>query len=96
MAFTAVAACVLVLRYVPPEGVPLPSSSQAWTDTDDRRAETENFLVNAIESSDSPLLGDETARGTKMCLITYMILGMVQSFTAFHLHVRNSKFCTSF
>ncbi|CAA7041047.1 unnamed protein product [Microthlaspi erraticum] len=61
MAFTAVAACVLVLRYVPPEGVPLPSSSQAWTDTDERRAETEN-LVNAVESSDSPLLGDETAR----------------------------------
>lgn len=65
MAFTAVAVCVLVLRYVPPDEVPLPSSSQTWTDTDESRTETENFLVDAVESSDSPLLGNETARGTK-------------------------------
>jgi len=70
MAFTAVAVCVLVLRYVPPDGVPLSSSSQTLSDTDESRAETENFLVDAIESSDSPLLGNETARGTKMCSIT--------------------------
>lgn len=66
MAFTAVAVCVLVLRYVPPYGVPLPSSSQTWTDTDENRLQTERFLVDAIESSDSPLLGVETARGTRM------------------------------
>lgn len=59
MAFTAVAVCVLVLRYVPPYGVPLPSS-------DESRLQTERFLVDAIESSDSPLLGVETARGTSM------------------------------
>jgi cationic amino acid transporter 1 len=65
MAFTAVAVCVLVLRYVPPDGVPLSSSSQTLSDTDESRAETENFLVDAIESSDSPLLGNETARDEK-------------------------------
>ncbi|KAG7580552.1 Cationic amino acid transporter C-terminal [Arabidopsis suecica] len=65
MAFTAVAACVLVLRYVPPDGVPLASSSQTLSDTDESGAETENFLVDAIESSDSPLLGNETARDEK-------------------------------
>lgn len=70
MAFTAVAVCVLVLRYVPPDGVPLQSSSQTWADTDEIRAETEDFLVDTIESSDSPLLGDERARGTKMYSIT--------------------------
>ncbi|CAH8386181.1 unnamed protein product [Eruca vesicaria subsp. sativa] len=51
MAFTAVAVCVLVLRYVPPYGVPLPSS--------------ETIRVDAIESSYSPLLGVETARDEK-------------------------------
>ncbi|CAE5966012.1 unnamed protein product [Arabidopsis arenosa] len=65
MAFTAVAACVLVLRYVPPDGVPLASSSQNLSDTDESGSETENFLVDAIESSDSPLLGNETARDEK-------------------------------
>ncbi|EFH38741.1 hypothetical protein ARALYDRAFT_920658 [Arabidopsis lyrata subsp. lyrata] len=34
-------------------------------DTDESGAETENFLVDAIESSDSPLLGNETARDEK-------------------------------
>ncbi|KAF8074298.1 hypothetical protein N665_1115s0014 [Sinapis alba] len=58
MAFTAVAACVLVLRYVPPDGVPLPSSSKTWTN--ESSAQPENVLEDAIESSDSPLLGDET------------------------------------
>ncbi|XP_020887044.1 uncharacterized protein LOC110229988 isoform X2 [Arabidopsis lyrata subsp. lyrata] len=33
-------------------------------DTDEIGAETENFLVDAIESSDSSLLGNETAGGT--------------------------------
>ncbi|RID81213.1 hypothetical protein BRARA_A03810, partial [Brassica rapa] len=54
MAFTAVAACVLVLRYVPPDGVPLPSSSQTWTDSVESRVQPENVLEDAIESSDSP------------------------------------------
>ncbi|XP_020888928.1 cationic amino acid transporter 4, vacuolar isoform X1 [Arabidopsis lyrata subsp. lyrata] len=58
-------ACVLVLRYVPPDGVPLASSSQTLSDTDESGAETETFLVDAIESSDSPLLGNETARDEK-------------------------------
>lgn len=68
MAFTAVAACVLVLRYVPPDGVPLPSSSQTWTDSDESRAQAqpENLLEDATVSSDSPLLGDETLQGTQM------------------------------
>lgn len=65
MAFTAVAACVLVLRYVPPDGVPLPSSSQTWTDSVESRVQPENVLEDAIESSDSPLLGDETAQDEK-------------------------------
>ncbi|CAE5966035.1 unnamed protein product [Arabidopsis arenosa] len=34
-------------------------------DTDEIGAETENFLVDAIESSDSPLLGNETAGDEK-------------------------------
>ena len=66
MAFTAVAACVLVLRYVPPDGVPLPSSSQTWTDSVESRVQPENVLEDAIESSDSPLLGDERDQGTKI------------------------------
>ncbi|KAF2548012.1 hypothetical protein F2Q70_00024058 [Brassica cretica] len=57
MAFTSVAVCVLVLRYVPPYGVPLPSSSQTWIDKNESRLQTERFLVDATESSDSPLLG---------------------------------------
>ncbi|CAF2155634.1 BnaA01g33990D [Brassica napus] len=61
MAFTAVAACVLVLRYVPPDGVSLPSSSHTWTD--ESRDQPENVLEDAIESSDSPLLGDERDQG---------------------------------
>ncbi|XP_013714245.2 cationic amino acid transporter 4, vacuolar [Brassica napus] len=65
MAFTSVAVCVLVLRYVPPYGVPLPSSSQTWTDADESRLQTERFLVDATESSDSPLLGVKTARDEK-------------------------------
>ena len=66
MAFTSVAVCVLVLRYVPPYGVPLPSSSQTWTDSVESRVQPENVLEDGIESSDSPLLGDETVTGTKM------------------------------
>lgn len=69
MAFTAVAVCVLVLRYVPPDGVPLQPSSQTLTDTDESRTETESFLVGAIESPNSPLLGNTTAQGTEMCSI---------------------------
>ncbi|KAL0838394.1 hypothetical protein Bca101_090284 [Brassica carinata] len=65
MAFTAVAACVLVLRYVPPDGVPLPSSSQTWTDSVESRVQPENVLEDGIESSDSPLLGDETVTDEK-------------------------------
>ncbi|CAN8269850.1 unnamed protein product [Cochlearia groenlandica] len=66
MAFTAVAICVLVLRYVPPDGVSPPPSSQTWPDdTDESRAETENFIGDAVESSDSPLLGDKTAQDEK-------------------------------
>ncbi|KAG7575972.1 hypothetical protein ISN45_Aa03g004190 [Arabidopsis thaliana x Arabidopsis arenosa] len=39
--------------------------SQTLSDTDEIGAETENFLVDAIESSDSPLLGNETAGDEK-------------------------------
>ncbi|KAF2586591.1 hypothetical protein F2Q70_00037789 [Brassica cretica] len=43
------------------ELVPLPSSSQTWTD--ESRDQPENVLEDAIESSDSPLLGDERDQG---------------------------------
>ncbi|KAJ4886237.1 hypothetical protein Rs2_25985 [Raphanus sativus] len=65
MAFTAVAACVLVLRYVPPDGVPLPTSSRTWTASGESRVQPENVLEDAIESSDSPLLGDERDQDEK-------------------------------
>ncbi|KAL0817966.1 hypothetical protein Bca101_074410 [Brassica carinata] len=76
MAFTAVAVCVLVLRYVPPYGVPLPSSSQTWTDKNESRLQTERFLVDAIESSDSPLLGarDEKYFGKRRKIAAWSIV----------------------
>ncbi|CAN6888959.1 unnamed protein product [Brassica oleracea] len=77
VAFTAVAVCVLVLRYVPPYGVPLPSSSQTWTDKNESRLQTERFLVNdAIESSDSPLLGarDEKYFGKRRKIAAWSIV----------------------
>ncbi|KAJ0237152.1 Cationic amino acid transporter 4 [Hirschfeldia incana] len=86
MAFTAVAICVLVLRYVPPNGVPLPSSSQS-----------ENIHGDAIESSYSPLLGDVTARDEKyfgkrrkiaawsIVLVCIGVLGLSSAASAEHL-----------
>ncbi|XP_010525000.1 PREDICTED: cationic amino acid transporter 4, vacuolar [Tarenaya hassleriana] len=66
MAFTAVAVCVLVLRYVPPDEVPLLSSSQYSIDSDDCRVENQDFLADdGVESSESPLLEDKTAPDEK-------------------------------
>ncbi|KAF3606003.1 hypothetical protein DY000_02051557 [Brassica cretica] len=76
MAFTSVAVCVLVLRYVPPYGVPLPSSSQTWIDKNESRLQTERFLVDATESSDSPLLGarDEKYFGKRRKIAAWSIV----------------------
>ena len=68
LAFTTVAISVLILRYVPPEEVPLVSSlqepldsvtSQFHHDTQDIGTETSKNLLGSCEDHRQPLLGEE-------------------------------------
>lgn len=68
LAFTTVAISVLILRYVPPEEVPLVSSlqesldsvsSQFHHDTQDIGTETSKNLLGSCEGNRQPLLGEE-------------------------------------
>ncbi|XP_059594863.1 cationic amino acid transporter 2, vacuolar isoform X2 [Vitis vinifera] len=68
LAFTTVAISVLILRYVPPEEVPLVSSlqepldsvtSQFHHDTQDIGTETSKNLLGSCEDDRQPLLGEE-------------------------------------
>lgn len=83
LAFTMVAISVLILRYVPPDEVPLPSSLQESIDsvslryggiTQEKNGEVSKVNVGTSKDSAKPLLGEEVV-STEYQLAKYPFLG---------------------
>lgn len=84
LAFTMVAICVLILRYVPPDEVPLPSSLRDSIDSvslqygkSTQYIDGEDSKVNVGTSKDSakPLLGKENASAEYPLIAKQLFLG---------------------